>query len=275
MLAMRKSILIVIMISVLGRYFPASADSASLLPQKSQYQQAVTGSAAVPFVFALFSPLPLPLSISYFYLPPTVIKHTADTAASLPMDSSAAQYITSQADTDRDQTPSASHPKYTRNALINLLSKTTIDISFLKSDTEFAEAVEKLRNSTNPPLPIIVMWPELRDSSFVEKSTLIGIDAKGSMTVADALKLLLSSIDLGGEKLAYYVDDGLITIAVQSSAVADNRKHMRVYELGEISMPMLYPYLNNPTGRYGSGGTYNNRYGRYGRGSDSYRSVRR
>ena len=95
------------------------------------------------------------------------------------------------------------------------------------------------------------------------------------MTVADALKLLLSSIDLGGEKLAYYVDDGLITIAVQSSAVADNRKHMRVYELGEISMPMLYPYLNNPIGNYGSGGTYNNRYGRYGRGADSYRSVRR
>jgi tetratricopeptide (TPR) repeat protein len=104
-------------------------------------------------------------------------------------------------------------------AIHNLLD-TTVDLSILTEDTTLEEAIDILRNSVSPPLPIIVRWPDLQDNAFIEKDTLIGIDGVGfrNVLLRTALKQILEAISSGSfSEVGFVVQDGTITVATVES----------------------------------------------------------
>lgn len=132
-----------------------------------------------------------------------------------------------------------------------------------RPDMTFEEAIDQIRNSFSPALPIVVLWPEIERSCFVERDTPIGIEWNGNITVKKGLELLLMSVaQRDGVGLQYYVDGGIVTIA--SNNIKFNKPVLRVYnvaELTSISSAMNQGYGNQ--GRYGNRGGYGNQ-GRYG-----------
>ena len=118
---------------------------------------------------------------------------------------------------------------------------------------EFGDALELLRNSVNPPLPLVVLWRDLMNNAFVDKGTTIGLEVDGAMPVGKALWLLLKSV--GGElgEIRYLVDGGVVTIATQEMKL--QRKVVRIYDVSELTAR-----------RAGNMGNYGNRPGNYGNG---------
>jgi hypothetical protein len=118
-----------------------------------------------------------------------------------------------------------------RAVTISGLLKRTVDLSALQPSTTFADALDILRNSVEPPLPIVVLWPDIQENAFVDRTTPIGLDLVAPMPVGTALKLVLRSLGGLGE-LAYVIDGGIITIMTKTSAMA--KTQTRVYDLAEL-----------------------------------------
>jgi len=132
-----------------------------------------------------------------------------------------------------------------------------------RPDMTFEEAIDQIRNSFNPALPIVVLWPEIERSCFVERDTPIGIEWNGKITVKKGLELLLMSVvPSDGVGLQYYVDGGIVTIA--SNNIKFDKPVLRAYnvaELTSVSPAMNQGYGNQ--GGYGNRGGYGNQ-GMYG-----------
>ena len=140
----------------------------------------------------------------------------------------------------------------------------------------FEEAIEQIRNSFSPPLPIVVLWPEIETSCLIDRDTPIGIEWNGKISVKKGLELLLMSVaPSNGVGLQYYVDGGIITIA--SKNINFNKPVLRVYnvaELTNVSPAMNRGYGYGSQGRYGNNGRYGNQ-GRYGNNNGMYGSQQR
>lgn len=160
-----------------------------------------------------------------------------------------------------------------------------IDMSLFEPDMRFEDAIDIVRNSVDPPLPIAVMWREIEANAFIDKDTPIGFTSSGKMTPGGALRLLLSSMGEIGTGLQYAIGDGIITIA--STEMELRKKTLGVYDISQLvasqQMPMMYggggygnmygnqgnSYGNNSRGSYGNdfGGSYGNNssssYGNY------------
>ncbi len=124
------------------------------------------------------------------------------------------------------------------------------DISQIREDTTFGEALEIIRHAVDPPLPMVVMWKDIEDNAFVERTTPVGIEGLGNTTLGNALKLVLMGVSTKGGELEYVVDGGLVTIASKAMGLG-NRRYTRAYDAGEI--------LASPaglSGMYGGGGGY-------------------
>lgn len=165
----------------------------------------------------------------------------------------------------------------------------------------FEDAIDQVRNSVKPELPIVVLWPDLERNCFVHRDTPIGIEWNGKIAIRKALDILLMGVaQTDGLKLQYYVDGGIITVA--STKIKLAKKEMRVYNVAELTAASAmmnqgrygqgmygnqgYGYGNQGYGygnqgmygsqRYGNQGTYgNNRYDRSNRNNRSSRNNRR
>lgn len=133
---------------------------------------------------------------------------------------------------------------------VNVQFKQVVGIAELTSDTSFADAIEIIRHSTNPPLPIVVMWRDLEENAFVDKSTPIGIEGFSNAPVGQVLKLVLKSVSAVGGELEFIVEGGLITIATKSISNND-RRYTRVYDVGEL---FSAPSMGIMGGGFGGGG---------------------
>jgi hypothetical protein len=93
-----------------------------------------------------------------------------------------------------------------------------VDLSALTEDMTFADAIEVLRNSVDPPLPIVVMWADINENAFMEPEQPIMISGKGlsSVRLGKGLKILLQGLT-GSQnfELGYYIEDGIITVATK------------------------------------------------------------
>ena len=116
------------------------------------------------------------------------------------------------------------------------LLDTVVDLSAWRSEMGFAEAIEMLRTSTVPPLPMIVFWRDLDENAFVRKDTPIGLSGVSRIPVRRALQLLLLAVGRNGDELEYVAQDGVITVATKRLGLG-SRRVTRVYDTGELASP--------------------------------------
>ena len=116
---------------------------------------------------------------------------------------------------------------------------------------EFETALEILRTSTTPQLPLLVFWQDLRDNAFVDKTTTIGINGVNSISIRQAIKLLLLSVGRGPGNIDCLVRDGVVTIASPTMGLR-NEMVTKVYETGELTMPMANVLSGMGMGTLGS-----------------------
>jgi len=122
------------------------------------------------------------------------------------------------------------------------LRRKTTDPSTLKPEMPFSEAINILRNSTVPPLNIVVLWKDLQENAGVDRETPIGTDGLSGVPLRTHLKVLLMSISAGGyEKVGYAVDEGVIIISTQSSL--PRKRVTRIYDVSDlVSEPANYRF---------------------------------
>lgn len=134
----------------------------------------------------------------------------------------------------------------------------------LTRQTPLGEAIEILRNSTTPPLNIIVLWKPLEDAG-IRRDTPIGIDGVAGLRVGRYLDLLTLSLSAGASaRIGYVVEGGVITIStvrslpvrkpvVQLYYIADLAAPPARYSLPTMGPGMPYGGLRGPFGGYGGG----------------------
>ncbi len=123
-----------------------------------------------------------------------------------------------------------------------------ISPSNFNPDMPFNEAINILRNTTIPPMNIIVLWRNL-EAVDIYRDTPIGIDGASGVPLRTHLKLLLMSLSAGSaEKLGYVVDGGAIIISTQSTL--PKKMKTQIYDITDLVgtpsgagfMPMGMPF---------------------------------
>lgn len=117
----------------------------------------------------------------------------------------------------------------------------TVDLSALTLDTTFSDAIEILRNSTEPPLKIVVLWRDLRENADVERDTPIYIEGVSGISLRTGLKILLRSVSSGLAELDYVVDKGIIIVGTKDSLPA--KMVVRIYDISYlVGRPAAYGF---------------------------------
>ena len=96
----------------------------------------------------------------------------------------------------------------------------------------FAEAIDQIKYCVEPPLPIVVIWKDLYDNADIDRTTPINMDEISGISPGRALKLLLSSVSGGYDRLGYIVEDGIIMIATVESM--PERWETHVYDISDL-----------------------------------------
>ena len=120
-----------------------------------------------------------------------------------------------------------------RNTSFDNQPKQTVDLSALTFDMPFSEAIDILRNSTDPPLKIVVLWRDLRENADVERDTPIYIDDVSGISLRTGLKILLRSVSSGPAKLDYVVEGGIIIVGTKDSLPA--KMVVRIYDISYLA----------------------------------------
>ena len=119
--------------------------------------------------------------------------------------------------------------------------KQTVDLSALTFDMPFSEAIDILRNSTDPPLKIVVLWRDLRENAGVERDTPICIEGVSGIPLRTGLKILLRSVSSGLAELDYVVDKGIIIVGTKDSLPA--KMVVRIYDISYLAArPAAYAF---------------------------------
>jgi len=152
----------------------------------------------------------------------------------------------------------------------NHLSGITAHPSAFTPEMSFGEAVNILRNSTQPPLNIVVLWRDLAENADVHEDTPIGIDGVSGIPLRKHLELLLLSVSAGSTaEVGYAVENGVVLVATKDSL--PNKMKTRVYDISDlVSEPANYRGIGAFGGMYGGGGYgmggMGGMYGGYGMG---------
>jgi type 1 glutamine amidotransferase len=99
-------------------------------------------------------------------------------------------------------------------------------------EMSFAEALDRIRHSVEPPLNIAVLWRDLYENTDIDRMTPINMEDVSGVTVKAALKLLLASVSGSGSQLGYVVQDGVIIIATVDSL--PKNYHTRIYDISDL-----------------------------------------
>jgi hypothetical protein len=110
-----------------------------------------------------------------------------------------------------------------------------VDLLMLSPTMPFYEAIEKLKNSVDPPLKIVVLWRDLLDSAEIEQATEINMDGIPGVRLGTALELLLKAVSDGFAELGYVVKNGVITVATKDAL--PNKLETRVYDIPGLGYP--------------------------------------
>ena len=118
------------------------------------------------------------------------------------------------------------------DAAVYKVLETPVDLTGLTPDMTLNEAIEKIRDSVEPPLKIVVRWKDLEENAYIERDTVIGMQGLNGIPVGKGLKELLDSISGGVTKIDYIIDDGIITVATKESL--PNKLVTHAYDITEL-----------------------------------------
>ena len=136
-------------------------------------------------------------------------------------------------ETPAGQTKSGGLEEPRRVPVVRGVPANLMDPSTFTPQMPLSEAVEILRNSTFPPLNIVVLWKDLEENADIYPETPIGIDGVSGVSLSRHLKSLLDGVSGGApEKLGYVVDDGVIIVATLESL--PRRMVTRVYDITDL-----------------------------------------
>ncbi len=148
------------------------------------------------------------------------------------------------------------------NPSVGLARTSTSNLSNITSDTTFEEALKIIRTAVNPPLPLVIMWRDLEENGYIERTMPIGIEGLGNnASLAQALKLVLVAAGAEGADLEYVVEGGVITVATKALGLG-KRRYTHIYDASEL--------LAVPGGMFGGGGYGQGGYGQGGYGQGGY-----
>ena len=98
-----------------------------------------------------------------------------------------------------------------------------IDLSILTADMSVEEAIDVMRQSTDPPLSVIVLWGDLSNNAFIEKDSPIQVDGLGTMKLSAGLRAILRSLSAAMSiPIDFVVEDGVITIGTKEALSSMN-----------------------------------------------------
>ena len=122
----------------------------------------------------------------------------------------------------------------------------TSDVSNITPETTFEEALEIIRTAVDPPLPLVVLWRDIEENGFIERTKAIGIEGLGNgASLGQVLKLVLAAAaGAEGAELEYVVEGGVVTIATKALGLG-KRRYTQVYNAAEL--------LAAPSGMMGRG----------------------
>jgi general secretion pathway protein D len=112
-----------------------------------------------------------------------------------------------------------------------------VDLSALSPETPLIEAIDIIRNSTTPPLKIVVSWKDLSENAYIDTVTAINMEGVASISLQKGLELLLSSVSGGLAELVYNVEDGVIVIGTKGQVKV--RMTTEVYDITELLLPKI------------------------------------
>jgi len=176
--------------------------------------------------------------------------------------------------TDKVHKPTEPTPKLSHGLEKKLASNLTNDPTYrpayrladpstFNRDMPFGEAIEILRNATEPRLNIVVLWKDLENAG-IYGDTPIGIDGVSGIPLGMQLELLLASVSAGStEKLGYVVENGIIVVATEDSL--PRKMVTRVYDVTDL-LGRPANYYSIPMGMGMGGMGYGGSMGAYGRG---------
>lgn len=112
------------------------------------------------------------------------------------------------------------------------INPAAVSPSSFTPETTLNDAINILRNTTIPPLNIVVLWRNL-ETVNIDRETPIGYKGVSGVSLRTHLKLLLMSLSGGStEKLGYVIKDGVIIISTESTL--PNRFRTRIYDITDL-----------------------------------------
>lgn len=125
-----------------------------------------------------------------------------------------------------------SKPLYSKAALEKVLSS-EIDLSGLDSNASLREALEMIRLSVDPPLPMVIVWNDLQQTLLLDPETPIGVGGLTKIPLKLAIELILSSVSSGAERPVVLQENTVLLIV--SSRFAAGRMNPGVYNISELA----------------------------------------
>ena len=107
-----------------------------------------------------------------------------------------------------------------------------VNLTQLTPEMPFNEAIEILKNSSDPPLRIFVNWRDLYDNADIDQTTPINMDPISAIPLRKALGLLLDAVSGGFVDINFIVEGGVITIATTASL--PNEMVPLVYDITDL-----------------------------------------
>jgi prepilin-type processing-associated H-X9-DG protein len=104
-----------------------------------------------------------------------------------------------------------------------------VDLSRLRPEMSFSDALKELKKSVRPPLSIVVLWSDLEQNADIDRTTPIDMEGVSAIRLGTALELLLQSISADVAELGYVVTNGVIVIATKESL--PSTMETRVYDI--------------------------------------------
>jgi len=165
-----------------------------------------------------------------------------------------------------------------------------IDLSDISPSMSFAEVLDRIENSVDPPVPIQANWRDLSENADIERSSIANMEPLIGVRLGRALRVLLDQVSGGIVDIDYVVEGGVISIATRDTLrqpkPPTGRLIPRVYDISDlISEPASYNQLtmlyyisqmmqsmSSLYGGYGGGGGggYGGGGGGYGGGGGGY-----
>lgn len=161
---------------------------------------------------------------------------------------------------NRHKTIKNQHKKATRTPAPDSANKRSFKLpdvtgspSAFTPQMPLVDALDILRNSTEPRLKIVVLWNDLAQNADVHRYTPIGIDGLSGISPGKSLELLLMSVSAtSAGKLDYVIKGGIIIIATKESLPREEMV-TRIYNVSSlVHKPAdYYSSLSIGTGAYG------------------------